>query len=150
MTNLKKSLQNEIKPFLDIIIPEQPIAMQRPRLRSFGASSGFAPLSRVYNPQSSEKVRLGWIFKEAMMKAHKSCTDKPLIVQMVFSFKRVKSNKRKHHTATPDIDNVIKFYLDCMQGDGGIVYFNDSAIVEVRASKGYTEKPSVHIVIYEV
>jgi Holliday junction resolvase RusA-like endonuclease len=140
MTNLKKSLQNEIKPFLDIIIPEQPIAMQRPRLGK----------GHTYNPQADEKVRLGWIFKEAMMKAHKSCTDKPLIVQMVFSFKRVKSNKRKHHTATPDIDNVIKFYLDCMQGDGGIVYFNDSAIVEVRASKGYTEKPSVHIVIYEV
>ena len=134
------SVPNEPKRFLDIIIPEQPIAMQRPRLGK----------GHTYNPQAVEKVRLGWIFKEAMMKARKNCTDKPLSISAVFSFKRVKSNKRRYHTATPDLDNVIKFYLDCMQGDGGIVYFNDSSIIELKCAKGYAEQPSVHIVIYEV
>ena len=144
------SVPNEPKRFLDIIIPEQPIAMQRPRLGK----------GHTYNPQAVEKVRLGWIFKEAMMKAHKNCTDKPLSISAVFSFKRVKSNKRRYHTATPDLDNVIKFYLDCMQGgskgrlglqgDGGICYFNDSQIVELKCAKGYADKPSVHIVLYEI
>ena len=134
------------KPFLEVIIPEQPIAMQRPRI-NINSSTRTA---HVYNPQAAEKVRLGWIFKEAMMRARKNCTDKPLSISAVFSFKRVKSNKRNYHTSTPDLDNCIKFYLDCMQGDGGIVYFNDSAIVELRCAKGYAEKPSVHIVIYEV
>ena len=130
----------ENKPFLDIIIPEQPIAMQRPRLGK----------GHTYNPQADEKVRLGWIFKEAMMKAHKNCTDKPLSIRMIFLFKRCKSNKRIYHLGPQDLDNVVKFYNDCMQGDGGIVYFNDSAIIELMCAKGYADTPSVHIVIYEV
>ena len=137
---MNESQVKKVKPFLSVTIPEQPIAMQRPRLGH----------GHTYNPQATEKERLGWLFKEAMMHAHKNCTDKPLTVHLVFHFKRVKSNKRKHHTSTPDLDNCIKFALDAMQGDGGIIYFNDSQIVELRASKCYSNEPHTDIVICEI
>lgn len=114
--------------------------MQRPRLGK----------GHTYNPQAALKEKYGWIFKEAMMHAHKNCTDKPLIVQLVFNFLRVKSNKKKYHTTGIDIDNAIKFYLDAMQGDGGIVYFNDSQIIELTAKKNYSVVPSVEIIVFEV
>lgn len=126
--------------FFQITIPEQPVAMQRPRLAK----------GHTYNPQAEIKEAHGWLFKEAMMHARKNCTDKPLRVEFIFSFTRVKSNKKKYHTTGIDIDNACKFYLDCMQGDGGIVYFNDSQVVELSAKKLYNVQPSVNIIIYEV
>jgi Holliday junction resolvase RusA-like endonuclease len=129
-------------PFLVVTIPEQPIAMQRPRLGK----------GHTYNPQAADKERLGWLFKEAMMRSHKNCTAKPLSVQITFHFIRVKSNKRKYHTSTPDIDNCIKFYLDAMQD---VVYLNDSQVIELSAKKLYSVphscvQPMVEIVVFEV
>ena len=131
------------KPFLSISIPEQPIAMQRPRI-NIKLSTRTA---HVYNPQAELKEAHGWIFKEAMMHAHKNCTDKPLRVEFTFSFKRVPSNKKKYHTSTPDIDNCIKYYLDAMQD---VVYFNDSQVVELSAKKLYNVQPEVNITVFEV
>ena len=128
------------KPFLSLTIPEQPIAMQRPRLGK----------GHTYNPQAVQKEAHGWFFKDAMMHVHKNCTNKPLKIEMTFNFTRVKSNKRKNHTSTPDLDTCIKYYCDAMQGDGGIVYFNDSQIIEIHASKCYSLTPHVDIVIYEI
>jgi len=128
-----------MKPFLQIKMYEQPIAMERPRLGK----------GHTYNPQSKLKEAHGWTFKEAMMSAHKNCTDRPLIVQMVFTFMRVKSNKKKYHTSTPDIDNVCKYYLDAMEGDGGIVYFNDKQVTKLILEKTYDIVPSVEIIIFE-
>ena len=45
-------MEKKPKPFLDIIIPEQPIAMQRPRI-NINASTRTA---HVYNPQAREKT----------------------------------------------------------------------------------------------
>lgn len=126
------------KPFLEVLIPEQPVAWKRPAQTKYG---------NRYDSQSSLKERYGWLFKEAMMHAHKNCTDKPLIVHLVFNFLRVKSNKKKHHTSTPDIDNCIKFYLDAMST---IVYDDDSQIIELTTKKNYSVVPSVSITIYEI
>jgi Holliday junction resolvase RusA-like endonuclease len=126
------------KPFFSITIPEQPIAWKRPSQTKDG---------RRYDSQSALKERHSWLFKEAMMLAHKNCTNKPLIVQLVFTFLRVKSNKRKHHTSDPDIDNCCKYYLDSMQN---VIYLNDNQIIELSAKKLYSVQPSVNIVIFEV
>lgn len=124
-------------PFLEVLIPETPIAWKRPSQTKDG---------RRYDSQAALKERHGWTFKEAMMHAHKNCTDKPVIIQLVFNFLRVKSNHRKHHTSDPDIDNCCKYYLDAMQD---VVYFNDNQVVELSAKKNYSVVPSVNIVIYE-
>lgn len=127
-----------MKEFLSITIPEQPIAWKRPAQNKDG---------RRYDSQGALKDRYGWTFKDAMMRAHKNCTDKPLRVEFIFSFMRVKSNKRKQHTSDPDIDNCCKFYLDAMQD---VVYFNDNQVVELSAKKVYSVDPCVNIVVFEL
>lgn len=46
----------------------------------------------------------------------------------------------------PDIDNIIKVVFDALQG---LAFKNDSQFIQVLASKYYTEKPRLEIVIYE-
>lgn len=131
-------MEKKLKPFLDITIPEAPIAQQRPRI-----SRG-----HTFNPQAALKEQYGWIFKEHMMKTHTNSTDEPISVRIIFLFKRPKSNKSKYCTKHIDLDNLAKFYLDAMSND--IVYHDDSAIIELMCAKGYADTPSVHIVIYKV
>ena len=42
------------------------------------------------------------------------------------------------HTNTPDVDNMVKFYLDCFP-------FNDKVIYKIKARKIYSPRPRVEI-----
>ena len=53
----------------------------------------------------------------------------------------------EHHTKKPDVDNVIKAVCD---GVNGIVFEDDSQIVEVRARKAYGSEPYVSVLVEEV
>ena len=44
------------------------------------------------------------------------------------------------HTNTPDVDNMVKFYLDCFP-------FDDKIIYKIKARKIYSPRPRVEIVI---
>ena len=44
------------------------------------------------------------------------------------------------HTNTPDVDNMVKFYLDCFP-------FDDKVIYKTKARKYYSPRPRVEIVI---
>jgi len=129
--------ETKAKPFFVLQIDSPPISQQRPRFSK----------NHVFNPQAQLKEQYGWIFKHAMMQQHKNCTAKPLIVQLVCAFKKTKSSP-KHCTKHIDIDNICKFYLDCMQPD--IVYQDDSQITQLNASKIYSPKPYVNITIWEL
>lgn len=48
------------------------------------------------------------------------------------------------HVSKPDIDNLIKFSLDCMNG---IVYSDDRFIWSINAKKVYSSIPRTHITI---
>lgn len=126
-------------PFFTITIPNhKPIAQQRPRL-----SRG-----HTFNPNHDQKIQYSWIFKQAMIQQHKTCTEKPLRVEMTFTFKRPKSNKSQYCTKHVDLDNLCKFYFDAMSND--IVFHDDSFIIQLSATKVYADKPSVEITIYEL
>ena len=75
-----------------------------------------------------------------------------LKIQFVFHIKRAKSHFRTgkyanelkpsapiYHTKRPDIDNYVKFYLDCMNK---VVYLDDSQVIELSAKKIYNDKES--------
>jgi Holliday junction resolvase RusA-like endonuclease len=124
------------KPFLTVTLKEKPIAQQRPRLAR----------GHIFNPNAEQKEAHGWIFKEAMMHAHKNCTDKPVIVDFHFFFKRLKSSP-VYMTQRVDLDNIIKFYQDAMST---IVYDDDKRIISLTARKEFAPENSVSITIYEV
>lgn len=50
-----------------------------------------------------------------------------------------------HHIHKPDIDNLQKFVLDCLNG---IVLQDDRSVVEIRARKVYSTKPGTLIRIF--
>lgn len=52
-----------------------------------------------------------------------------------------------HHTARPDLDNVVKAAKDSMNG---IVWLDDAQVVELWASKHYNDVPSVTITVVEL
>jgi Holliday junction resolvase RusA-like endonuclease len=136
--NSRLERERVMTPFFTITIPNhKPIAQQRPRL-----SRG-----HTFNPNHDQKIQYSWIFKQAMIQQHKELTTEPLAITMTFAFKRVKSNKRINMVSRPDIDNVIKFYLDAMND---IVFHDDSFIIQLSATKVYADKPSVEITIYEL
>lgn len=103
----------------------------------------------VYDPSSKDK-------KIAIQQIKEQFTGKPytdaLKIRFVFHIKRPKahfrtgkySNELKktapvYHTKRPDIDNFVKFYMDCMNK---VVYLDDSQAIEIHAKKEYDDKQS--------
>lgn len=50
-----------------------------------------------------------------------------------------------YHMQKPDIDNLVKFVLDCANG---ILYFDDSQIIELSAKKYYSDNPRTEIKLH--
>ena len=103
----------------------------------------------VYDPSSKDK-------KIAIQQIKEQFTGKPytdaLKIKFVFHIKRPKahfrtgkySNELKktapvYHTKRPDVDNYVKFYMDCMNK---LVYLDDSQVIEIYAKKEYDDKES--------
>jgi Holliday junction resolvase RusA-like endonuclease len=73
---------------------------------------------------------------------------------VTFFFNRLKSDFNKHgalkeivqaYPAFKDIDNLLKFLMDAMQG---IFFLNDNSIVEVQAKKEFVSFNDMHLGCY--
>lgn len=51
------------------------------------------------------------------------------------------------HTTKPDLDNLIKFVLDC---GNGTLWQDDKKIIDLICSKSYDDEPSTTITIHEM
>ncbi len=56
-------------------------------------------------------------------------------------------NGKLHHICKPDIDNLQKFVLDCLNG---LVIEDDRCVIEIRARKLYSTKPGTLIRLFPV
>jgi len=124
----------------------KPLAQQRHKARRAG--------NRVimYDPSSKDKDRFK---KECVEFAPKHPLEGAISVSMVFSMPRPRSHYRggrfshllkktapDQHISRPDIDNIIKFYLDAMTGT---FWKDDACVCTVEASKMYSKQGSVEI-----
>ena len=115
-------------------IQGKPITKLRPRFRRFGGT---------YDVQSD--------LKKAVKLQMAGCWNHPLIagplsLDIRFFMPIPKSTSKKNrakmisgeipHTKTPDLDNILKWAADCMTG---IVYQDDRQIIEIHATKQYTD-----------
>ncbi len=120
---------------LEFTVYLQPIGKGRPR---FGNGVVFTPpetqlfesafraMARKYRPPSPLEI--------------------PIDLDLEFHFLKPRSSKRKHHSVRPDIDNLMKAVCDA----GNKMFWNDDAqIVRVRATKFYSEKEYIRVVIKE-
>lgn len=126
---------------MEITIPGKPIAKKRPRFYRKGKFVG------TYNAQQTEEGR--WLL-EAQKQVDKKIVGKPIHVEMFFVMPIPKgTSKKKHkgmigkpHIKKPDIDNLIKFALDCMNG---LCWHDDSMVALLCATKIYGHTPQTYI-----
>ena len=101
----------------------------------------------VYDPSKKDKAQLLPLIRSRLSSLP---TTKPVGVALVFYMPIPKSYTKKKkalmqddtypHTNRPDIDNMIKFYLDCLP-------FDDKVIYKIGAEKYYSPRPRVEMLI---
>uniref|UniRef100_A0A6M3JAY5 Putative endodeoxyribonuclease n=1 Tax=viral metagenome TaxID=1070528 RepID=A0A6M3JAY5_9ZZZZ len=129
---------------IQITIEGRPVAQARPRFFRRGKIVG------TYSGQAKDKK--AWISQAILqIKGH---LEGPLAVSMVFLMPIPKGTSKKnvdamldckiHHTKKPDIDNLGKWVLDCLNG---IAYQDDSQIIHLASRKLYGTAPKTMISI---
>ncbi len=119
-----------------------PIAKIRPKFKRIGN------FVSTYDPQAKLKQGYSWQVKALYRDSPLTC---PIFLDVCFCMPIPKSTsgiKRRqmlagliHHIKRPDLDNLIKF-LDYLNG---IIFVDDSQIVELRAKKIYSSNPGTVI-----
>ena len=102
---------------------------------------------RVYDPSTVAK-------RDFLAATRAACPglvplEGPLVAHLEFQFARPKSHYRKHgalrkgapshHTQTPDVDNLIKFVFDAINGH---IFHDDKQVVAVHAKKTWSASGS--------
>jgi len=122
---------------INIIISGVPIPKLRPRFRRKGG---------VYDCQSKVMIEIANLM--SLQVNIEKPIDYPVKLSAVFFMPIPKSISKKKksmingtpHIKKPDIDNLLKFYCDCMVKSGNII-IDDSVIAEIYATKIYSLCP---------
>lgn len=135
---------------INFIVPGDPVAKGRPRFRRIGKFvSTYSPKKTItYEKQISNAALL------AMGDQKPLETPLSLYLYISMPIPCSYSKKRKadcligaeQHTKRPDIDNVYKLVGDALNG---IVYKDDSQIVNLHVRKLYASTPQVEILVSE-
>lgn len=124
---------------IEIVIPGNPVPF---KAAEFNTQKRFA-----YDPRAKEKEAVKWHILEVVKRL---CTDKnlplkvPIHCEIAFFFEIPNSALKTvrnlaswgllEYENKPDVDNLLKFYLDCMKK---IVYEDDRQIVSISTRKAY-------------
>lgn len=128
---------------LKVVIPHTPVPQQRHRMVRRGS------FMVAYDPLAKEKEALRSSLTGASTSSSLKMTG-GLTCEIEFHMSIPKSTSMKlldqmdtgDHIKKPDIDNLIKFYLDTLNG---IIYEDDSVIHTIKATKKYSKNPRVEI-----
>lgn len=132
---------------ISFTIPGKPVAQGRPRAARRGNRI------MMYDPKPSKDYK-EYVAKIAKEYAPEEPTEAALGVQMKIYREIPKSTTKKDRKlineglkrpiVRPDTDNYTKAILDALNG---IIYKDDSQIVDLKASKYYSDDPRVEIKI---
>ena len=131
---------------LTIDIPGAPIAKKRPRFARRGK------FVTAYNCQETEEGR--WLLS-ARECFRRNGVMEPLSVPLTLDIDfympipasaskkaRALMELNQAHTKKPDLDNCIKFALDCLNGE---LFCDDSLVYQINATKRYSGVPATFI-----
>lgn len=128
----------------------EPVAQGRPRASTFG---GFV---RMYDPKKSSDFK-DYVRLAASQHAPGKLLEGPLVLQLRIykpipkSFSKKKTAQAEagqlRPTNKPDVDNYVKGIKDALKG---VIWKDDSQVVDLVAGKYYGERPRVEITISEV
>ena len=133
---------------IEIIIPGKPIPKARPR---------FSRRGKYVVTYSGQQALVDACVAEIKNQYHDEPVKGPISVICWFDFERPKShfgsgknsqklknNAPEMHIVKPDVDNLIKFYLDCANK---ILWKDDCQIVQILGFKRYTDEAETIIMI---
>lgn len=134
---------------IELTIYGKPIAKKRPRFYRRGNHVG------TYNDQQTEEGRFILDVKSQINGC--GIINGPIKLVATFFMPIPKSTSKKKkaemlrgeikHVKRPDVDNMLKFVCDCLEG---ILYKNDSQIYIKHAAKIYSENPMTKVSILEI
>lgn len=136
---------------ISIVIPGRPIAKKRPR---FARRKNYVA---VIDDQKAEEGLFLWHLERQF-----GFLDEPISIAIAIKLrfympipKATSKSKRGlmiegliSHTKKPDLDNLIKFALDCLSQYG--TFIDDAQVVEIAATKQYSAEPRTEIVIEQI
>ncbi len=121
----------------------EPVPQKRPRIFRNGNKT------IAYDPDAKLKEGFKWQIKSQYREEPLSC---PVSLDVIFYMpipastsgvkKKQMANGIIHHMKRPDVDNCLKFLFDTMNG---LIFADDSQIVEIRAKKLYSNNPGTNI-----
>ena len=118
-------------------LPIAPVAKERARVTRFGA----------YTPQRTKEFQK-LMHLHSKKYAPQEMFKGPLRLECFFFLAKPKKTKFNYPAVRPDVDNYLKAVMDSLNG---IMWKDDSLIVEVMAKKVYAaDKPHILIVIEEL
>lgn len=137
---------------IKLVIPGEPIAKKRPRFARRGK------FVTTYNDQQTEE---GKFIAQVLAQIN---GESPLSGPLMLKLSCYKSRPKGHYgtgrnagkikksaphfpTTKPDLDNYVKFVLDCLNE---IVFRDDALVVEEVSCKRYSRKPRTEIEITEM
>ncbi|MCL4440444.1 MAG: RusA family crossover junction endodeoxyribonuclease [Firmicutes bacterium] len=128
----------------------EPVAQGRPRASTFG---GFV---KMYDPKKSRDFK-DYVKLAASQYAPAKLIEGPVVLQLSIyrpipkSFSKKKAalaeDGQLRPTSKPDVDNYVKGIKDALKG---VIWKDDSQVVDLVAGKYYGERPRVEIIIREV
>lgn len=129
-----------------IVIDGTPIAKKRPR---FARKGNFVS---TYNSQDKEMKAVRAMAARQVTETLSGAIS--VILTFIMPIPKSATKKKKEmiysgtmlHTKKPDLDNLEKFILDCLNG---IAFDDDSQIVNMTSTKVYGDEPRTEIVIIE-
>lgn len=135
---------NELK----LTIPGVPIAKKRPRFVRRGK------FVTTYNCQATEEGRWLLSVRESFRKnGLLEPLSTPVSIAMTFFMPIPASATKKQrasielnqaHTKKPDLDNCVKFVLDCLSGE---LFRDDSLVYRISAEKRYAVNPGTVLTV---
>ena len=134
---------------IELTIYGKPIAKKRPRFVRRGKFVG------TYNDQETEEGR--FILEVKSQLNGRDLIEGPIKLVTTFFMPIPKSTSKKKkaemmrgeikHVKKPDVDNMLKFVCDCLNG---IVWKDDSQVYIKHAAKIYSDNPMTRITVFEI
>lgn len=144
----EKGAQNASRDEIKFTVYGDPIPKGRPRVVN----------GHAYTPQRTkdQEWKIAFVYK-SIYGSFKFEKGIPLRMVVDAYFKIAKSDKKStreakisrdiRHTSPPDADNIAKCVQD---GANGVIYEDDSQIVELTARKFYSEEPRTEIYVAKI
>ncbi|MGV9137648.1 RusA family crossover junction endodeoxyribonuclease, partial [Clostridioides difficile] len=130
-----------------LVIDGEPVGKERPRMNTYA--------KRTYTPNKTKNYEdlIKWLYQSKVKYYFEGYIK--MTLRCYYSIaksnnKKVKEQKRNNvlrPSKKPDIDNVIKVVADSLNE---IAYKDDTQIVEVVASKYYSDNPRVEVILEDV